>query len=196
MNQSHIFTNKQIKNNSKQSTQLIHNVIDYQQQYKTLFYDWHNPLCNYAYRIVKDRNAAADIVQDVFVYLWEKRNDLDLTANIKSYLFQTTYHRSINYLKKSKVIPLSEEQYKMASQSEADSRFDQEADAFAKKEQIFKSLRHLPPKCREVFVLSRQNGLTYTEIADNLGISKKTVENHMVKALSIIRSHLNKLAKV
>lgn len=68
--------------------------------------------------------------------------------------------------------------------------FDREADIYLKKERIMKSLRHLPPKCKEVFVLSRQNGLTYGEIADNLGISKKTVENHMVKALSILRNNL------
>ena len=171
-------------------------MVNHQSQYKTLFYQWHNPLCNYAYRIVKDRSAAADIVQDVFVYLWEKRNDLNLEDNIKSYLFQTTYHRSINHLKKNKMVPLTDDQYRIASNSQDDDKYEQEADAFAKKEEIFKSLRHLPPKCREVFVLSRQNGLTYTEIADSLGISKKTVENHMVKALSIIRTHLNKLAKV
>lgn len=169
-------------------------MVDYQSQYKALFYEWHNPLCNYAHRIVKDRNAASDIVQDVFVYIWEKRNDLNLESNIKSYLFQTTYHRSINYLKKSKVVPLTDEQYLIPGNSHNDDSFDQEAEVFAKKEKIFKSLRHLPPKCREVFVLSRQNGLTYTEIADSLGISKKTVENHMVKALSIIRNNLNKFA--
>jgi len=94
------------------------------------------------------------------------------------------------------MVPLTDDQYRIASNSQDDDKYEQEADAFAKKEEIFKSLRHLPPKCREVFVLSRQNGLTYTEIADSLGISKKTVENHMVKALSIIRTHLNKLAKV
>jgi len=171
-------------------------VVDYQAQYKSLFYEWHNPLCNYANRIVKDRNAAADIVQDVFVYIWEKRNDLNLESNIKSYLFQTTYHRSINYIKKSKVVPLTDEQYLIPGNSQFDDSFDKEADTYAKKERIFKSLRHLPPKCREVFVLSRQNGLTYTEIAENLGISKKTVENHMVKALSIIRNTLKKTASL
>lgn len=168
--------------------------MDIKKKYKTLFFDWHNPLCNYANRIVKDRDAASDIVQDVFVYIWEKREQIDLDQNIKSYLFQTTYHRSINYLKKSNVVPLSDEQYALSRTDEDNAKYEQDAEAFAKKEQIFKSLRHLPPKCREVFVLSRQNGLTYTEIAESLGISKKTVENHMVKALSIIRNNLKNIA--
>ena len=163
-------------------------------KYKKLFFEWHNPLCNYANRIVKDRSSASDIVQDVFVYVWEKRDQLDLDQNIKSYLFQTTYHRCINHLKQSKIVPLSDDQYKMSNTATDEAEFQRQADMYAKKERIIKSLRHLPPKCKEVFVLSRQNGLTYTEIAESLGVSKKTVENHMVKALSILRTNLKNLA--
>lgn len=143
---------------------------------------------------MKNRDASSDIVQDVFVYIWEKRDQIDLDRNIKSYLFQTTYHRSINYLKQNKNVPLTDDQYKLSHTIKDEELFEQEAILYSKKEKIYNSLRHLPPKCKEVFVLSRQNGLTYAEIAKSMGISPKTVENHMVKALSIIRTNINHTA--
>lgn len=159
-------------------------------EYKKLYFKWHNPLCNYAFRIVKNRHNAVDIVQDVFLYVWERRSTLDMDTNFKSYLFQTTYHKCLNFLDQSKQMQLTELNQLSNTVANPKDDFDKEADIFLKKEKIMKSLRHLPPKCKQVFVLSRQNGLTYGEIADNLGISKKTVENHMVKALSILRNNL------
>ncbi len=164
--------------------------MDKIKEYKALYFKWHNPLCNYAFRIVKNRHNAVDIVQDVFLYVWERKSKLEMDTNFKSYLFQTTYHKCLNFLEQSKQMEFTEVSQLSQKYANDNDEFDREADIYLKKERIMKSLRHLPPKCKEVFVLSRQNGLTYGEIADNLGISKKTVENHMVKALSILRNNL------
>ncbi len=160
------------------------------ERYKAIYFKWHNPLCNYAMRFLKDRQQASDIVQDVFLYVWERREKLDLDSNIKSYLFQTTYHRCLNLIEEKKKINLTNSETLEHLNKKYEPTFQDEAETMLRKERIMKSLRQLPPKCKEVFVLSRQNGLTYGEIAESLGISKKTVENHMVKALSILRNHL------
>jgi RNA polymerase sigma-70 factor, ECF subfamily len=162
------------------------------QEFKVHFDKWYNPLCNYALRFVNDRQRAADIVQDVFLYIWEKRDTIAFDEGFKSYLFQTTYHRALNFIRKEQKIPIVELSNADNSECRDSDNFDKEADLLEKKELIVKSLRHLPTKCKEVFVLSRQNGLSYTEIAETLNISKKTVESHMVKALSILRNNLKK----
>lgn len=151
---------------------------------------YYNPLCNYALDIVQDENLVEDIVQEVFLHLWNKNVDLDESRNIKSFLFTAVKNKCLEMLRQDKAY-----QKRIADWSIGQGTFfshdeDIDWDNWVKIDQIYSSLRHLPPKCREVFVLAKINGLTYTQISEKLNISPKTVENHMTKALAMLRKLL------
>ena len=161
------------------------------QDFKQLFEQYYNPLCNFANSILYDSTKAEDAVQDVFVKMWQKKDTLEDLEHLKSYLFRATKNKCIEYLRKLKLDQkLSEES---ARQLEVSSSIntDDEADKYLLKEKLFNSIRQLPPKCRDVFTMSKINGLTYNEIAEELGISSKTVENQMGRALRLLREMMN-----
>ena len=151
-----------------------------------MFKKYYNPLCNFASSIVNDHKIAQDVVQDVFTKLWDKRNEISISSNEKSYLFQAVKNRSIEVLRKRKkdqkisVVDYNEHY-------ETNSTLEEQSRNFMLKEFLYKSIRQLPPKCQEIFVLNKVNGLTYNEIAMDLDISVKTVENQIGKAYRKLR---------
>ena len=156
-------------------------------RFKEVFKEYYNPLCNFAISITSDRKMAQDVVQDVFTKIWDKRKELSINKNPKSYLFQAVKNRAFEILRKRQL----ESKLDLASYKEshdAQNSIEEEANRFMLKEELYKSIRQLPPKCQEIFVLNKVNGLTYNEIADDLGISVKTVENQIGKAYRKLRS--------
>ncbi len=156
--------------------------------FRHIFDQYYNPLCNFAFHIVHSRSVAEDIVQDVFTRMWEKRNDIESGQNLRGLLFTAAKNKALEYLRSSS--------RRTAMHQAANSLWqlrepvEEVAHKYLVMEKLNSSLRHLSPKCREVFVLHKMNGLTYSEIAQSLGISVKTVENHMIKALKILREKL------
>ena len=150
---------------------------------------YYNPLCNFANKIVDDKELSKDIVNDIFLNYWNKLNSLENFDHIKSYLFTSTKNKCIETIRRKKIESKYADWAKknMASTSQ----IDDEADKFLLRERLYASIRQLPPKCREVFMMSKQNGLTYVEIAEDLDISIKTVENHMGRAMRILRELMN-----
>ncbi len=171
---------------------MIMSVIKHKDDFKRLFDQWFNPLCNYAYSLITNHVLAKDIVQEVFLHLWEKKDQLNIKSDVKSYLFKSTYHKTIEKIRHKKLQQkLAKENLILLEERSSETLdFDHISDQFKLKERINYSIRQLPPKCQEVFLLSRKNGLTYDEIANDLGISKKTVENHVMKALDFLRKNL------
>ncbi len=147
-------------------------------------------LHSYAYTIVRDDIIAEEIVQNVFAKLWEKRNDLQITHSIKAYLYRSVYHEGLNYLRHQKI--------KMAYESHASYHMKESNNTSSSGElmlkeleqKLEKALNELPQQCRTIFQMSRFDELKYREIAEQLGISIKTVENQMGKALKIMRTQL------
>lgn len=143
----------------------------------------------FSLKYVKDMETARGIVQDCFIYIWERRENMDEKKNLKSYITTMVYNRSLNYLRDNKKFDrnilefegLMDEKLEMA-----DSRIMTKE----LKSEIHRAISSLPEKCREVFLLSRQENMKYQQIADHLGISVKTVENQMGKALKILRERL------
>ncbi|MEP7258360.1 MAG: RNA polymerase sigma-70 factor [Flavitalea sp.] len=143
----------------------------------------------YAFTIVKEEMTAEEIVQQVFFRIWEKKGQVDIKSSVTAYLYRSVYHESLNYLKHRKV--------KAAYQSHAvwQSK-NQSGDASSKvqaselERKLNKALSELPEQCRTIFQLSRFEELKYQEIAAKLGLSIKTVENQMGKALKILRIKL------
>ena len=157
--------------------------------FEKLFKTHFKSLFAYAYTIVKDEMVAEEMVQNVFFKIWEKKNDLDIRSTALAYLYKSVYHESLNYLKHKKV--------KEAYQAHASYQMKNQSDHASKKimlseleQQINKALSELPEQCRTIFQMSRFEELKYQEIADRLGLSIKTVENQMGKALKILRFKL------
>jgi len=156
--------------------------------FEELFKIYFKALHAYAFTFVKDELAAEEIVQNLFLKLWEKRCDLEIHSSIKAFLYRSVYHESLNYLKHQKV-KLNYQQhqlYVMKNESEVIPTDN----AKELERQIEKALNRLPEGCRTVFQLSRFEELKYREIADRLNISIKTVENQMGKALKRLRVEL------
>ena len=157
------------------------------QEFKKLFEEYYNPLCNFANTILFDGGKAEDAVQDVFIKMWQKRDTLAGLENVKSYLFTATKNKCIEYLRKLKLDRKLSEENQSRLEMSSSINIEDEADKYVLKEKLFNSIRQLPPKCRDVFTMSKINGLTYSEIAEELGISPKTVENQMGRAMRLLR---------
>jgi len=169
------------------STNISHNNLD-QQLFEQLFNEYFVQLTNFAKSYVRDEDAAKELAQDAFINLWQKKDEIDKEKSIKSYLFTTVRNRSLNYIrdnKKYKSEFLDIELEKSNDFFEGDILTSKEL-----QERITASINSLPDKCRRVFEMSRFEDLKYKEIAEELNISIKTVENQMGKALKVLRKDL------
>jgi RNA polymerase sigma-70 factor, ECF subfamily len=146
-------------------------------------------LCYFAIQYVKDSDIAKDIVQEVFFGLWQKKESIDLSKSVRSYLVSAVRNKCLNYIRDHKkfsdTILESEDQYIKSNYKQPDRLIEEEI-----RKKILSSIEELPVKCREVFLLSRYEKLKYQEIADRLHISVKTVETQMSKALQHFRIRL------
>jgi RNA polymerase sigma-70 factor (ECF subfamily) len=155
---------------------------------ETLFRCYYKRLCTYANTLVNDSDESEEIVQQVFVQMWEKRETMEITTSVQSYLFRAVRNNSLNRIKHEKVRRIyADEVNALSGNSEpaATMTFQNELQM-----QIHSAIESLPEQCRLIFKLSRFEELKYAEIADQLGISVKTVENQMGKALRIMRDKL------
>lgn len=145
-------------------------------------------LCNAANKILNDADTAEDVVQDVFVKFWSKRENMNIIHSVKSYLYRATINTSLNYLESNKkIIRLKDTEHSSESLT---INTGEELSHKELKNKIDEAIDQLPPKCKVIFVLSRNEGMKYQQIADHLGISVKTVENQMGKALKMLRERL------
>lgn len=142
-------------------------------------------LVAFATRYVSSSAAAEDVVQDVFLAFWRNQASVE-TSNVRAYLYRSVYHRSLNALRRARIerdlTPARSESVAGAADSELMARETNVA--------IRSAVESLPERCRMVFQLSREQGLTYPEIAQTLGISVKTVETQMGRALRSLREQL------
>jgi RNA polymerase sigma-70 factor (family 1) len=169
-------------------------------QFQAVFDTYYNSLCNYAFTFTKRAESSEDIVQELFIKIWEDRRELLTENTIRYYLFTAVRNNSISWLRQEKKFVLvewneREEAYAgtMEPVTIPASRYISGEEEPGTKDYhglLEKGLEELPPKCREVFVLSRFSHMTYKEIASGLGISVKTVENQLGKALKILRAFL------
>jgi RNA polymerase sigma-70 factor (ECF subfamily) len=156
-------------------------------EFEELFRLHYRFLCNVANKILHDRDASEDVVQDVFAKLWTKKTEIPFLQSGKNYLFRVTVNATLDYLEKNKkVVRLNDETAHISFTNETEETLDVKELEM----KISKTLEELPPKCKAVFILSRYEGMKYKEIAEHLDISVKTVENHMGKALAHMREKL------
>ena len=137
---------------------------------------------------MRSRAVAEEIVQDVLLELWKRRESLAQDSSPQAYLFQSTRNRSLNHVRHEKVTKKSEPYAKMPETVDALAHSHMVEDEM--REAVERAVAALPDRCREVFEMSRTRGMKYLEIASLLGISVKTVESQMGKALRILREEL------
>jgi RNA polymerase sigma-70 factor (ECF subfamily) len=154
---------------------------------KAIFQTYYADLCRSAYRVLSDQVMAEDLVQEVFYELWRKRADLQVQQALGPYLRRAVRNRTLNYLRDQR-LPLADEEQMPGQVAHPQAGVVQHLEAAELRERLHQAIDALPDRCREVFVLSRFEDLTNKEIADQLAISVKTVENQMTKALRLLRS--------
>lgn len=167
-----------------------------QKALETLFSIYFPRLNDFARNVVKDDVISQDIVQDVFVKVWEKKSEIE-NINFEAFLFKMVRNRCIDYIKHLKVVNNRMQEIQISSKYEELYRIDfvgNEPYVLIEQElklKIEKTIQSLPDRCREVFVLSRMNGLKNKEIAEKLGINIKNVERHLSRAMQSFRENFS-----
>jgi RNA polymerase sigma-70 factor (ECF subfamily) len=164
---------------------VVRNETAFEQVFKT----YYKNLYAYALTILKDEIEAEEIVQQVFFKLWDRSEKLHVAGPVAAYLYRAVHNESLNFLKHQKV----KETHRLHVAYAMKNNTEQPQGKIISKEleQKFReALNELPEQCRTVFQLSRFEDMKYRDIADKLQISVKTVENHMGKALKILRTQL------
>lgn len=157
--------------------------------FEKLFKSHYSKLCSYADLFLNDRDAAEDVVQEVFFKLWKNRNELTISTTVKSYLFRAVRNGCLNVIDHISV----REAYKIVNEEDIRSNEGtviDEAIVSELEQRIRETIGQLPEERRKIFMMSRFDGLKYREIADQLNLSVKTVENQMYQALRFLREKL------
>jgi RNA polymerase sigma-70 factor (ECF subfamily) len=156
--------------------------------YQFLVTSYHQKLCVYANSLTNDSDLAEDIVQNVFMSIWKNRNKLKDQFVVKSYLYKSVYNEFIDQYRKKKAVFTLEKKYIEALTYIVEEEDEKSLEKLMNivKEEIDK----LPPKCKQTFLLSKEEGLTNLEISEYLNISIKSVEAHITKAFSVLRKSI------
>ena len=158
--------------------------------YEQLFKMYYTPLVSFARNIIRDTDAAEDLVQEVFVKIWERKHTIEIKTSVKAYLYMAVKNHCLNKLK-------TEQRNAFLNDEMADdvrvatNNTEEYSNTIELSKHIDNALNLLPPKCAVIFKMSRFEDKTYKEIAEALELSVKTVENQMGKALSIMRGALS-----
>lgn len=161
--------------------------------FELLFNQYYSRLCIFANTYLHSLDLSRDVVQDVFIKIWDNRENFYINQSLKAYLYQSVRNQSLNSLQKSKRKLALEK--KLKKQQEAQERVkDPETSNLTTEElteKVWKLVDNLPERRRAIFVLYRKHGLSYREIAEVMGIARKTVENQMGKSLQFLREKLD-----
>ena len=150
-------------------------------------------MCGFAGKYIDDKDEAEEVVQEVFFNYWSKKETLDIIGALEAYLYRSVRNACLNHLKHMQVRTKFVEQ---ASLQEEECSFSNSIEVLELQVKIEDSIDQLPSERKKIFKLSREEGLKYREIADQLGLSVKTVETQMGKALKFLRENLTEYLPV
>jgi len=153
------------------------------------YHSYYSLLCVYANKFLKDLDLSRELVQDVFVKLYDKKEAISIHTSAKSHLYQSVKNACINTIKQKQTHALHHESIKYQNGDcsyENDELYGQSELEY----ELYKAIEELPEKCRDIFKMNRMEGLSNQEIADYLNISKRTVETQISKALKTLRNQL------
>lgn len=173
----------------------LHNLYDKtifdpdSKDFESVYLNNFSALHRYAYTILEDRELGEEMVHQVFLKILERKVPIDVRVSLKAYLFRSVNNECLNYIKHQKV----KQNYQLQAANEMENRPETPSAKLSYKElelQLKRAINDLPEQCRTIFQLSRFEELKYAQIADQLGISIKTVEAQMSKALKRLRVKL------
>lgn len=156
--------------------------------FQAIFHEFYIPVCKTVQRFIRDKNIVEDLAQDIFVRLWERREQINITASLGAYLHRMAVNEALTHLRRQKkfqINDIAETDFKANDHSTDEVMVGNEL-----KDNIQAAISQLPPRCQTIFKLSRYEQMTYKQIGEQLDISVKTVENQMGKALKILRGLL------
>lgn len=158
-------------------------------QFESLFRSSYVSLVRYAKTIIKDHDTAEEIVQDLFVRLWQERQKINIESSLNGYLFRAVHNRCLHWLSHTRVVERHAQE--MAEQEMEKSESPVEIIQYNELQlKIAKVIERLPERCGRIFCMNRFEGLKYSEIAEKLSVSVKTVEANMGRALKEFRKAL------
>lgn len=149
---------------------------------------YYKKLCDYASNLARDNFKSEDIVQNVIIRMWQQREKLNSNISIKNYLYKSVYNEFIDQYRKEIAVTKLEKKYIEGLDTAIEIKDVSETNRLITLVQ--NEIEQLPPKCKETFLLSKQDSLTYVEIAEYQNVSVNTVEKQMVKAFSILRKKM------
>lgn len=153
------------------------------------FKEYYSPLCNYAYSFLTDQDQCEDLVQDIFLKIWDSPPTIN--TSISSYLYRAVKNACISQMKKNvqqSILPIEEVEDPIDTPFE----LNREENLARIRSKVERAVENLPPKCKEVFIMRRNMQMSYLEISEHLNISKKTIENQMNTAIKKLRAQLDK----
>ncbi len=157
--------------------------------FEILYKEYFEPLCAFVYGVLKDYDASEEVVQNLFVKLWIKKDKIPINTSVKSYLYQAAKNASLNQISHINVKEKHKQYYKRIMHA-SESNYTNPMEVNDLSNTVQQAIDKLPTKRKQIFLLSRHEGLKNKEIASHLDISIKTVENQMGKALSSLRAEL------
>lgn len=154
--------------------------------FNRVFHKLYSPLCSFAFKYVEDHSLVEDIVQEVFSKVWQQSSEIKIRTNVESYLYGAVRNACLNHIKHAKIV----ERHLVYESRKTDYTEVDFLEIDELKDRIASVLDALPDRCREIFSMSREEELSYAEIADKLDISVKTVETQISRALKVLRKEL------
>lgn len=160
--------------------------------FEEFFRTWYPKLCLFANQYVQSPDLSRDVVQEVFIRIWDNREEFEVHSSLKAYLYQAVKNQSISHLRKKKTtVDILE-----ATEIESD-RYEMDEISLFKGQsfssRIWREVDQLPERKRTIFTLYRKHGLSYKEIAEVMGIKRKTVENQMGRAVHFLKEKLQSI---
>ena len=163
--------------------------------FEALVHHYSDRLCAFVYNYLGDAEATQELVQDLFLWIWRHRHEWEIRGALTTYLYHSARNRAISRMRHDRLERRWQEEMVREGAREFSRSAPHHADAESRVQDLrsafARALEELPDRCREVFLLSREHGLTYSQIGETLGISPKTVEVHMGRALASLRKGLS-----
>ena len=160
------------------------------------FFTFHEPLCHFAAEYVRSEHIAEEVVQEVFAEVWKKRENLDPNQSVKAYLYQSVKNRALDFQRRHQ----TEQKYLKRATKGSQVKTEEPKISLEGKSEFKiaaqRAIENLPKRGRQIYKLSRKEGLTYREIATVLDISPKTVESQMSRSLKKLRQELRPLLSI
>ncbi len=158
-------------------------------EFNSVFNKHYEELCRYAFKFIRDTAICEDIVQELFFQLWVNRRKTNVKQGIRGYLYTSVKNRCIDHIRKTSRFDFEIYEERVADQIET---IDTDIDTTEIVTKVREAIENLPDKCKTIFCFSKDLRMSHNEIADELGISKKTIENQITIAIKKIREHLKK----